>query len=375
MKNGICLNMIVRDESRVILRCLESVKPYIDSWAIVDTGSEDETMDIVRKAMEDIPGELYQEEWVNFGHNRDLAFQHAKKHGDYALIIDADDIFTAVPSFSWPEEMSRSHYEMDINLNNSSYAQARVLKTECDWKWVGAVHEHPEMDDSKADIPAQKIIGAKVVSMPDGKRRLMDPKKKFLADAAMLKEDLKKNPEDSRSVFYLAQSYRDAGENVLAIDKYRKRSKMGGWPEEVWYSLYQIGVIHDRISNQREESLEEFIEGPTINAHLAAYRYRPSRIEPLVSLGRSLRMRGDYHLAYTFLSRVARAPRPNDRLFMDKSHYDWFALDEYAVCCYHLGMHEEAIKANVELLERIPLRSVERIRENIRFSRIKSGIR
>ena len=49
----ICLNMIVKDESQVIERCLRSVKPFIHAWAISDTGSTDGTQDIIRRVMAD----------------------------------------------------------------------------------------------------------------------------------------------------------------------------------------------------------------------------------------------------------------------------------------------------------------------------------
>ena len=47
---NVCLNMIVKNEAAVIARCLASVRPLIDSWAIVDTGSSDGTQEIVRDA-------------------------------------------------------------------------------------------------------------------------------------------------------------------------------------------------------------------------------------------------------------------------------------------------------------------------------------
>ena len=47
VKKTVCLNMIVRNESSVIQRCLDSVKGFIDYWVIVDTGSIDGTQKIV----------------------------------------------------------------------------------------------------------------------------------------------------------------------------------------------------------------------------------------------------------------------------------------------------------------------------------------
>ena len=52
-KPTICLSMIVKDEAPVIERCLRSVKPWIDHWVIVDTGSSDGTQAMIRKFMAD----------------------------------------------------------------------------------------------------------------------------------------------------------------------------------------------------------------------------------------------------------------------------------------------------------------------------------
>ena len=60
------LNMIVKNEANAILRCLESVKPYIDSWVIVDTGSTDGTQTIIQYYMQAIPGQLFELPWKNF---------------------------------------------------------------------------------------------------------------------------------------------------------------------------------------------------------------------------------------------------------------------------------------------------------------------
>src|SRR2546428_69578 len=71
-KHKICLNMIVKNESHVITRCLGSVLPLIDYWVIVDTGSDDGTQKIIKDFMQEkgVSGELHERPWINFSHNR-----------------------------------------------------------------------------------------------------------------------------------------------------------------------------------------------------------------------------------------------------------------------------------------------------------------
>ncbi len=82
----LCLNMIVRDESHVITECLDSVSPYIDYWVICDTGSEDDTAQIIEDyfAARGIPGELHHHEWRDFGFNRSRALDLVRGKARYA---------------------------------------------------------------------------------------------------------------------------------------------------------------------------------------------------------------------------------------------------------------------------------------------------
>src|SRR5260370_33462938 len=106
----ICLNMIVKNETPVITRCLASVRPFVDYWVIVDTGSTDGTQDIIRAALACIPGELHERPWRDFAHNRNEALELARDKGDYLLFIDADDRLRAPDGFGWPDLVQDAYY-------------------------------------------------------------------------------------------------------------------------------------------------------------------------------------------------------------------------------------------------------------------------
>ena len=94
-KSTICLNMIVKDESHIIEETLKKLinKIKIDYWVISDTGSSDDTPQIIKNFFKErnIPGELYFDEWKDFGYNRTKALEYAFNKTDYLLIFDADD--------------------------------------------------------------------------------------------------------------------------------------------------------------------------------------------------------------------------------------------------------------------------------------------
>src|SRR5262245_40841050 len=102
MRPTVCLSMIVKDEAHVIRRCLDSVRPLIDSWVIVDTGSTDGTQDIIRTHFADLPGELFERPWKDFAHNRTEALELARGRAGYVLVMDADDRVTLPKDFALP---------------------------------------------------------------------------------------------------------------------------------------------------------------------------------------------------------------------------------------------------------------------------------
>src|SRR3954469_24736376 len=128
----LCLNMIVRDESAVIERCLASVRPYVQSWLIVDTGSVDDTRERVRAAMAGIPGELVERPWRDFGHNRTEALELARPHGDYLLFIDADETLGATTGAAWPP-IDGDAYSLEARYGDLRYDRVSVVASRLPW--------------------------------------------------------------------------------------------------------------------------------------------------------------------------------------------------------------------------------------------------
>src|SRR5512138_3839741 len=91
----LCLNMIVRNEAKQIIRCLKSVAPYISCAVIFDTGSTDGTQDIMAKFFDanEIPHIIKVGVFENFEQARNDALELARRSKleyDYLLLTDAD---------------------------------------------------------------------------------------------------------------------------------------------------------------------------------------------------------------------------------------------------------------------------------------------
>ncbi len=336
-KQTICLNMIVRNESHVIKRCLSSVKPLIDYWVIIDTGSTDGTQALIKEFMKDIPGELHERPWKDFGHNRTEAVELATGKGDYLLFIDADEFFTYEPGFKLPF-LDKDSYHVTTTFNQIQYTRTLIVNNHIPWRWIGVLHEYPASSWART----QGILyGITNVVHSDGARS-QDPNK-CLNDAKTLESALDKDPENSRYIFYLAQTYREAGNYRKAIEFYQKRLEMGGWEEEIYWCIYQMAFCL-QLLDQPKESI--------ISAYLTAYACRPSRAESLQRLAYFYRSINDYEAGYQIAKKGLGIPRTDDTLFVERWVYDYGLLLEYALNAYWTHRFEEALVAANLLLSK-----------------------
>jgi len=339
MTQSVCLTMIVKDEAKVIGRCLGALKPFIDHALIIDTGSTDETPKIITELLPEATVEF--SEFVSFQHNRTELLERARAvypDADYHLMIDADDTWTPQGDFTWPE-LKEDLYHLEHRLGNLSWWRPQVMRASKPFRYGGVAHERLECDEV---FTADRLHGVRVQCGSDGARRIKEPLKKYERVAAQLQADHYENPQDMRTVFYLAQSYRDSLERKKALYYYEMRAKMGGWAEEVWYSKYQIGRLREMLAHSTEEVLQ---------AYLDAYTMRPSRSEPMVAAASVCRRTKQRGLQLLHASTAIHIPYPkDDRLFVEWTAYDWRAWDEFAMACWHLGRHDDCLWANYRML-------------------------
>jgi glycosyltransferase involved in cell wall biosynthesis len=364
MASTICLNMIVKDEAHVIRRCLDSVRPFIDSWVIVDTGSTDGTQDIIRNHLKDVPGELFERPWKNFGHNRTEALQLARDRGRYLFVMDADDELVLAPGFVRPD-MTADAYYLPIKHGDTEHWRVNVVSSRLDWKYVGVLHEYLE---SRTPYSTAKLTnGVHILIHAEGARsKGLSDAEKYLRDARILEQGLVDEPGNARYVFYLAQSYRDAGQPKIALKTYQRRAAMGGWDEEVWYALFQVARLRERLELAPETITQRYLD---------AYQARPQRAEPLVELARMCREKKQFVLAHLFASKAKNTPRPEDILFLDTPAYTWRALDEFAVASYWTGDYRACASACQCLLDgnALPFEHLSRVTANLNFALEKLG--
>jgi glycosyltransferase involved in cell wall biosynthesis len=356
----ICLNMIVKDEAAVIRRCLRSVRPFIDAWVIVDTGSADGTQDIVREELAGIPGELHERPWVDFATNRTEAIRLAGQRADYLYVIDADEELHLPDGWRRPA-LDAEAYSLRYSYDRLAYDRISLVAARLPWRYEGVLHEylvcgHP--------IAATPLLGPVVICRPEGARS-RDPEK-FLKDARVLEEALRKEPDNQRHRFYLAQSYRDAGDLEKALANYAARAAQGGWEEEVYVTRLNIARLKERLDRGPAEVARAYQE-----AHVC----RPTRAEALVDLARYHRLRGEHPLAYLYARAATELEPCTDVLFVETDAQAWRALDERSIAAYWVGRFVESLELCERLLGegRLPEGERVRVETNRQYARTALG--
>lgn len=344
MKPTLTLCMIVKNESHIILECLNSVYKFIDYWVICDTGSTDNTKEIITNFFKEkgIPGEIHDHEWKNFGHNRTLAFRAAEGKADYAWVIDADDYIEG--ELKLPPTKDVDSYALRIKRGTFFWWRNQIFKLDAKWEYKGVLHEYAACEkqqpkivklDGNYNICARTMGGARNVGIT--------PVEKYSRDAEVLEEAMKEDPTNTRHQFYLAQSYFDSQQWDKSDEAYRKRVEMGGWEEEVFYSLYRIAMIAAITNKTFGEIKEKF---------LMAWNYRPIRAEPLYQIAKMYRMVNQPRLAHLYACMAKTMPYPiHDILFIDEDIYRWQCDDEIASTSFFLHKYDDGIAACESLLK------------------------
>jgi len=330
----ICLNMIVKNESQIIVRLLESVLPLIDTYCICDTGSTDDTIHIIKRFFDkaNIIGKIVEEPFRDFGYNRNHALNQCigMKNADYILLLDADMVLqlnNKMYIHDFKNNLNKDAYFLLQGTSKFHYKNIRIVKNNGKFSYWGVTHEYIQMPDEaiKESISRNMIF---IDDIGDGGAK----DDKFIRDIRLLKQGLIDNPDNDRYTFYLANSYKDSNQYELAIETYKKRILLGGWKQEVWYSYYCIGLCYKHLNNM-ESAIGYWLQG---------YNYLPERIENIYEIIHYYRCIGNNNLVdvfYNMAKKSSKSINQEDQLFFKKDVYDYKLDYEFSIAGYYSNQH------------------------------------
>ena len=367
-KITICLNMIVKNESKVIVSTLNNLSKYIDFdyWVISDTGSTDNTQQIIQYYFleKGIPGELVTHEWRDFGYNRTKALEAAYDKTDYLLIFDADDQMHGdfkLPFIKTNYGKYADRYMLKIG-KGFEYVRPLLINNRKRWQFKGVLHEYlSELEPVNSDATVE---GDYHIESGRTGNRSQNPTK-YYDDAIILQNAYHKElalPDkgmSGRYAFYCGRSYHDAGEKYRdeAIEWYKKVLDIPNhWHQEKYYAALEIGILY---KNKKQMDL-------AVKYLVKTMEYDIERIEGLIIAVEYFYQTGQYILVNALYHRFKGYNRqPQHKLFINMHLYrdrlEFFnAISAHFIndklsgyqCCKDvlinglLGSHELAVTLN-----------------------------
>lgn len=352
----IALLIMMKNEEQQLHISLESIIGYVDSIIAYDTGSTDNTLQILKDFTEKhkIPLRLKQGKFVNFSVSRNISLDFADSFTDidFLLLLDVND------ELKGGEKLRKFALEQ-IKTENSAYLMCqhwwsgrydkyfniRFIKPRKGWRYKGSVHEFMFNIKEKRSLYR---MSDDIILYQD---RTKDNKsvKRFSTDKVLLLEDYKKDPTDTRVIFYLAQTCICLNQLEDAFNYYKLRSELDGFQEEKFHSYLNCGKISEKLNHDWHVSLSYYMKAVE----------HSERVEPLIKLAEHYYRVKKWNLAYMFSHLACSLKYPEKSiLFVDKTAYDYTRWHIMGIVAYYYGKYEEgkiacqkAIKAglNIEL--------------------------
>lgn len=334
----ICLNMIVKNESKIIKRLLDSVICIVDTYCICDTGSTDNTPDIIKKYFQDkkIQGKIIHEPFRDFGYNRSFALKACSDVlAEYILLLDADMVFWKKTDISLKKVLKDTNndaYYIFQGTDTYYYKNIRIVRNNHGFEYWGVTHEYIKHPKNSSIHQLEKSI-VFIKDIGDGGAKT----DKFLRDIRLLEKGLEELPNNDRYLFYLANSYKDANQLEKAIETFQKRIDVGGWIEEIWHSYYSMGSCWKRLGNMNN----------AIISWMNGFQAYPNRIENLFEIIEHYRYEGKNQLSYFFYclaNRMRKEHPEREYLFMQKDIYDYRLDYELSIIGYYVNLDNYDLK-------------------------------
>jgi glycosyltransferase involved in cell wall biosynthesis len=297
-KPSIALLVMTKNGAKKLPILFQSVLGFADKAVILNTGTPDDDADMWLRAQKLLPITLLHAPFVDFSTSRNRLFEMSKGIADWFLLLDDDmtleftgDTVTAYVKAGL--DLAVPAYLLQHTHNDFSYDVVRLVRGNRDWKYAGVTHEVLMGTEGRL-----KLKGVRVGHYP---HYTAD---KFERDVRLLAADIARDPDEPRTIFYLANSFRDMGKIASAIRFYCMRANMGGWDEEVYVAMYEAArLAEDPAAMER------------------AFHNRPTRAEPAKWLALHYAKGGNTALADNWEGVRAVIPMTSDVLFVVPSAY------------------------------------------------------
>lgn len=335
MKISVC--MIVKNEEKVIGRCLDCVSKFADEIIVVDTGSTDKTKEIVKRFTD----KIYDFAWVqDFSKARNFSF--SKASCDYVMWLDADDIITEeniekINKIKQKNEffdVFMFKYEICFDKNDNptfAYYRERLVKRNRNFKWKGFVHE-ALLYNGKIKYEDVSIRHKKVFF--GDKKRNLKLYQKYIKNGYKL---------SAREQYYYAKELYYTGYYKKCISELKKFLRMENKFEANVVDCYLcMGRCYKLLNDKKQiDVLFDCLKNCTPNS------------EVLCEIGSYYIQENDNKKAILFYEMATQiSPNINSGAFIDMNYYYLVPYLQLVMLYYKVGDYKSAKKYHLKLKEK-----------------------
>lgn len=347
------LVMIVKNSGEILRKCLRQNKKYIDYWTILDTGSTDNTPDIIREELKDVPGKLHFSEFTNFAETRNKSIDLAKKHCKYIIILDDSyEIAKGLELRTYLEKSNKDAIYLKIGYFDTflsqSYYSNRIIKSNSGIRYKYRVHESLNVPkNKKSEFIDEKKSYLIDHSVDEHRGRTFT---RFKRDIPMLLLDHQDYPKDPRPIYYIAKTYFNMVDNKEGLKYCKLLLEMTNIKEYTYYAEDNI------ISNEYSDSEKRIEDLTKYQLKLLDFQKRhQNRAEPSYNLAVTFYEQGKLDKIEHIIDQLIQFPTPELGMTMIDHHiYEYSIPYLYVEVKFKLRKFEKGIEVLKMLLDRYP---------------------
>ncbi|MBO7749036.1 glycosyltransferase [Paenibacillus sp. MWE-103] len=223
----ITLCMIVKNEIRDLPRCLRSVKGVVDQIVVVDTGSDDGTVEAARK----FGASVVRSAWTgDFAAARNQGLVHAE--GEWILFLDADEELDA-GTREQLRELAQHREIAGFFLNVWNYAGEgsdgatinpvlRMFRNDRRYRFEGRIHEQIAGPIVRHTPDARFHLSDVIIHHYGYRREAVAAKDKVNRNRTLLEQAIREEPDNRFNRYNLGVEYFRAGEADAALEAFRR---------------------------------------------------------------------------------------------------------------------------------------------------------
>lgn len=340
--NLLHLTMIVKNSGDSFKTVLESYIPYIDRWTILDTGSTDNTVQIIKNTLgKRVRGELFQEPFINFRESRNRCLDLAGYNSKFLIMLD--DTYVIKENLRGFLKKVRGDqfgesFGLFIQSKDMEYSSNRIFRTVYNLRYMYKIHEVPQ-ENKCVMIPKQDAWIFDAVDDYMDKRTA----NRKQSDIILLQESIQEEPENPRHLYYMAQTYVCLEDYENAYKYFLRRfyhSNEGFFQEKFDAGFEAARIGQYRLNKPWEECL--FL-------YNALEKIDPRRPEPSYFIGIYHYTQKNFKEAFKFMLRSHRLGFPVHAQFSLKPSLSfYFAPKVLAELCYSINDEPDAFKIGLE---------------------------